>query len=290
MSVRGLKSSFSLLNVDYVKLNKSWNYKNIISPFYRMYLIDEGEGLLSNPTDSIVLEPGFLYLVPSFTLCSYTCQDHLGQYYIQLIEDSPDGTSLLSSNRRILKVDLADSDISAMRRLLTLNPDRGLSRHNPRDYEKRPILRQFEELNNLLTLSAYVETNGILLQLLSRFLGADTFKSDVQPPIPSKVLEAIHYIQTSLQLNLTVTGLAARAGQNVDYFSRVFLEHTGERPLSYIQFKRIEHAQYLMITADLSLEEIAASCGFESLSYFSRIFKKITGQTPGHYWRNTRTV
>ena len=290
MSVRSLKSNFYLLNVDYVKLNKSWNYKNIISPFYRIYLIDEGEGLLSNPADSVALEPGFLYLVPSFTLCNYSCQDRLGQYYVQFIEESPDGTSLFSSNRRILKVPLRQGDLGVMRRLLDLNPDRGLSRHNPRDYEKRPILRQFEELNNLLTLSAYVETNGIILQFLSRFLGYDTFRSDAQPAIPSTVLEAIHYIQTNLQLNLTVTGLANRAGQHVDYFSRIFLEYTGERPLSYIQFKRIEHAQFLMITADLSFDEIAAQCGFESLSYFSRVFKKIIGQTPGHYRRHTRTV
>lgn len=290
MPVRSLKSNFSLLNADYVKLNKSWNYKNVISPFYRMYLIDEGEGLLSGPTNSETLEPGFLYLVPSYTLCNYSCLDFLGQYYLQFIEESPDGTSLFSSNRRILKVALTDADTQLLLRLLALNPDRGLSRHNPRDYEKRPVLRQYEELNNLLSLSAYVETSGILLQLLSRFLDGSSFQSNIQPVIPSKVLEAINYIQTNLQLNLTVAALAERAGQHIDYFSRVFLEHTGERPLSYIQFKRIEHAQFLMITADISFSEIAIRCGFESLSYFSRTFKKITGQTPRQYKLNARRI
>ena len=290
MAVRSLKSSFSLLNVDYVKLNKSWSYKNIISPFYRMYLIDEGEGLLSSPSDSVVLEPGFLYLVPSFTLCDYYCNDHLGQYYVQFIEETADGTSLFSANRKILKVALSEIDMSLFLRLLALNPERGLSRHNPRDYEKRPILMQFEELNNLLSLSAYVETMGILLQLLSRFLGNRNFRSEVQSAIPPKVLETIHYIQTHLSQHLTVTGLAERAGQHVDYFSRLFVEHTGERPLNYIQFRRVAQAQYLMMTANLSIYEIATECGFESVSYFSRVFKRITGQTPGHYRRNARTV
>ncbi|WP_366087768.1 helix-turn-helix transcriptional regulator [Mucilaginibacter sp.] len=70
---------------------------------------------------------------------------------------------------------------------------------------------------------------------------------------------------------------------NADYFSRLFYENTGERPLSYIQVKRIERAQLLLTTTNLSFYDIAAETGFENLSYFSRIFKKITGQPPGAY-------
>ncbi len=61
---KSLKNTFSLLNADYVKLNKTWNFKHVISPFYRMYLIDKGEGLLFNAHESQILAPNFLYLVP----------------------------------------------------------------------------------------------------------------------------------------------------------------------------------------------------------------------------------
>jgi AraC family transcriptional regulator len=54
---------FSLLNADKVNLNKSWNYKNVISPFYRLYLIDHGAGTLSHPEQSMTREKGFLYLI-----------------------------------------------------------------------------------------------------------------------------------------------------------------------------------------------------------------------------------
>ena len=60
--------TFSLLNIDHVQLNRSWNYKNVISPFYRLYLIDGGTGALSNPEQSLKLEKGYLYLIPSYTL------------------------------------------------------------------------------------------------------------------------------------------------------------------------------------------------------------------------------
>ena len=284
------KSSFSLLNADHVQLNKSWNYKHIISPFYRLYLIEDGAGTLINSTDSVHLESGFLYLIPSFTLCNYHCENHLSQYYLQFLEESDDGTSLFASNRKIFKVPADVMDLAIFKRILYLNPGRGLSKNDPKDYEKRPVLQGFQDLNNALPISVYMETNGIILQLLSRFLTEEYFKQDNKKAIPSKVMEAIHYIQTNLHLPLTVESLAERADQNPDYFSRIFKEHTGERPLAFIQYKRIERAQFLMIRSDMTLQGIAAETGFESLSYFSRIFKSFTSQTPGEYKKNNSSI
>ncbi len=290
MSERALKSSFELLNVDCVRLNKSWNYQNIISPFYRLYLIEEGEGVLSDAIGATTMKPGYLYLVPSYTTCSYSCEERMVQFYIQFIEESPDGNSLFAMNRNVLKAPVQNGDTEMMLRLLVLNPDRGLAQHNPKDYEQRPVLQQFKEHNRLLSLSAYVETKGILLRLLSRFLTDEIFRPGEQRPVPSVVLKTILYIQTHLSENITVTQLARELDLNPDYLSRIFLEHTGERPLSYIQYKRVEHAQFLMLTTALSLTEVAIECGFDSLSYFSRIFKKVLGLTPGEYKSQARSI
>jgi transcriptional regulator GlxA family with amidase domain len=136
-------------------------------------------------------------------------------------------------------------------------------------------------------VSAYVETNGILLQLLSRFLVPELFLLKDNSIIHSKVSDAINYIQTNLQTTITVADLAKRANHNPDYFSRLFYENTGERPLTYVQSKRIERAQLLLTTTDMPFYEIAAETGFENLSYFSRIFKNITGQTPSAYKKHS---
>ena len=284
------KSSFSLLNADYVQLNKNWNYKNVISPFYRLYLIDEGFGTLFTGGESIVLEAGFLYLIPSFTLCNYHCEVHLSQFYLQILEESNDGSSLFAFNRKAFKVPASAVDSEIFRRIIKLNPGRGLSKNDPKDYEKRPVLQGFQDLNNLLPISAYMETNGLIIQLLSRFLNPLYFKPEEKKVIPSRILETIHYIQTNLQLPLTVAHLAERVSQNPDYFSRVFQEHTGERPLGYIQFKRVERAQFLMIQSSMTMQAIASETGFESVSYFTRIFKTLTGQTPGEYRKNNSSV
>ena len=291
MAKRILKHSFSLLHVDYVKLNNRWNYNNIISPYYRLYYIDEGEGFISNEKDRVLLEPGYLYIIPSFTFCNLNCPLFLSQYFIQFFEESADGISLFANNRTLMKVQALSQDVENLKRVLQINPGRGINRsNNPKVYEKNIYYKEYQELNNLQSMSVYVETQGIILQLVSRFLTAETFKSSGVRSIPSKILEAVSHIQLNLKENLTVMHLAERANQHPDYFSRIFQQATGERPINFIHEKRIERAQYLMTTTDMPYEEVAAETGFETSTYFSRVFKKITGMTPGQYRQQNRSV
>lgn len=283
--------TFSLLNTDHVKLNKNWNYRNVISPFYRIYLIDDGFGSLGDKDSDHILEKGYIYLIPSFTICNHYCPSFLSQYYIHILEESTDGNSLFFNHRQIQKVESTPEDYAKFKRILHLNPGRGFKGvDNPKEYEKEQTLLGFQERNNLIPLASYLETSGLILQLLSRFLKNPDLKIRDTPKIPSKILDSIQFIQTHLQSNITVESLAERASQNAEYFSRVFRQYTGEKPLNYVQRKRVERAQYLMITTKLSLAEIATETGFESLSYFSRIFKKTTEQTPSQYKRNNSII
>jgi AraC-like DNA-binding protein len=55
------------------------------------------------------------------------------------------------------------------------------------------------------------------------------------------------------------------------------------RPNKYIQSKRIERAQLLLLSTNNSLKQIAEKVGLENVSYFTRIFKSHTGKTPGAF-------
>lgn len=284
MIKRNLRHSFSLLNVDYVRLNAKWNYRNVISPYYRIYYIDEGEGEISDAESLLKLEPGYLYIVPSFTLCNLNCKNYLGQYFVQFFEDSTDGSSLFANNRNVLRTAATEIDLNLFRRLLQINPGRGINRSdNPKIYEKDIYYKEYQELNNQQNTSAYLETQGILMLLTARFLNPQLFKSPEQKVIPVKIAETLNYILINLHTDLSVYHLASRLNQNPDYFSRQFKQHTGTRPLNYINEKRIERAQYLMATSRMSYSEICTQTGFDNLSYFSKTFKKLTGLAPSIY-------
>lgn len=279
-----LKSTFSLLNTDYLQLDNRWNYINVISPFYRLYLIDDGEAEISNLDALVKLEKGYLYLIPSFTIFNQVCTSYLSQYYIHIIEESENGNSLFGANRKLMKVKATAIDFECFKRIVEINPGRDLRQSdNPKVYEKTNIIKGFKDFNDKMPLSISFETQGLLLQLLSRFLVLPNFSDASNKNIPSKILDAINYIGINLTMNLSVEYLAHRANQSADHFSRLFFENTGVRPLNYIQIKRIERAQFLIISSDFTLSKIATETGFDSLSYFNRIFKRITGKTPSGY-------
>lgn len=192
--------------------------------------------------------------------------------------------SLFEDNRKVIKIAANETDITNFKRLLEINPGRGINRSdNQTVYENDNFYKSYQELNYTVSDSVYFETQGIMLQMISRFLNAYAYKSKNSDPIPSKILEAIRYIQINLKGNLKVNHLADKANLHQDYFSRLFFKHTGQRPLAYLQEKRIERAQYLIATTTLSYDEIGESMGFESLSHFSRTFKKLTTLTPTEY-------
>ncbi|RYY56825.1 MAG: AraC family transcriptional regulator [Chitinophagaceae bacterium] len=292
MDRRILKQHFSLLHIDHVKLDKRWDFPNVISPYFRIYYIDEGEGIIISEKEKTLLEPGYLYIVPSFTLCHLKCNNYLSQYFLHFFEESAEGISLFGNYRKIIRVAACDTDISNFRKLLSINPKRGINlpNNNPKTYEKNLYYRSYQDMNKRVNMATFLETQGIMLQLLSRFLDAQAIDNADTNLIPSKILEAISYVQLNLKENLSVELLAKNANLHPDYFSRLFFQSTGDRPISFIHEKRIERAQYLIATTNLSQNEIAEETGFDNLPYFSKVFKKITSLTPGEYKKKNQLI
>ena len=286
MIKRILTHNFSLLNVDAVKLDSRWNYKNVISPYHRIYYIADGTGEISHFEKKLKLEHGYLYLIPSFTLCNLACENFLDQYFVQFFEETSNGISFFAENRSIFRILANEIDILNFKRLIHINPGRGINRSDdPRIYEKDIYYKEYQELNHQQQTGQFFETQGILLQLIARFAQPEITSQKVRQHIPIKILDTISYIVVSLHLPLTVKSLANRVHQNSEYFSRLFQQYTGSRPVAYITEKRIERAQYLIMTSTAKYKDIAQQTGFESLSHFSRTLKKITGMNPSEFRR-----
>ncbi|HTK18747.1 MAG TPA: hypothetical protein VL442_04520 [Mucilaginibacter sp.] len=168
--------NFSLLHADHVKLGEKWNYTNVISPYFRIYYIDEGEGFVSTGQEKIKLERGYLYIIPSFTLCHLFCNGYLSQYFLHFFEESAEGISLFENDRKVIKVPVCIADTMNFKRLVEINPGRGINRSDdPTVYEKNTYYKSYQELNRTVSDSAYFETQGIILQLIARFLSSNRF-------------------------------------------------------------------------------------------------------------------
>ena len=55
-----------LLNVGHARHNADWNWKNVSSPFVRIFYVTSGEALLHMPEQTFTLRPGYMYFVPAY--------------------------------------------------------------------------------------------------------------------------------------------------------------------------------------------------------------------------------
>ncbi len=279
----------TLLNIDRVKLDSTWDYDNVISPFTRIYYITEGNAKVYHNNQQFNLKPGYIYLIPSYTYSRYKCDRYHEQYYISLFEEMKNGLSIYNFKHFRYEIEANEIDLYYFKRLLEINPSRALVKYDPEVYDNIPSLQNFIKKNELLSTDAYIETQGILSILLSRFIEDYKF-SKSKIGLKNNLSDVLSYVNENIHKNLTVEKMASYCHLNSDYFSRVFYENFGMRPNKYIQSKRIERAQLLLLTTNNSLKEIAEKIGIESLSHFSKTFKNITGKTPGSFRKEQMNV
>ncbi len=283
-----LPLQLTLLNAGHVGLDSKWNYDNVLSPFSRLYLILSGEAKVYHHEKTFHLKAGYMYLIPSYTYSRYRCEDSMEQYYVHFLEEAGTGLSVYNLHQFIYERAATPFDSLLFERLLAINPHRGLVRDDPKVYDNRSSLRRFGELNNTLSAGEGIATQGILLLLLSGFMEGPGSISAPMRHKAGKIIDALYFISEHMHEEITIRQLALRCHLHADYFSRLFNEQTGIRPLQYIQTKRIERAQLLLTTTNYSQQEIADRVGLSNISYFSRLFTRITKKTPAvfrkEYW------
>jgi len=277
----------TLLNIGYARLDSAWDYDNVISPFSRLYLVTKGTATVYHNNRKFALRAGHLYLIPSFTYSRYQCDTYHEQYYIGFLEELGNGLSVYNLRSFIYELEAAEMDIHYFKNLLRLNPDRHLRNEDPKIYDNRPSLLKFEKKNESLSAQAYLETQALLQLLFSRFIqNADPTKMNPK----NHFYDVLGHIGEHLHEDLNVANLAAFCHLSTDHFSRMFQQTFGIRPSNYLQTKRIERAQTLLLTTKNPIKEVASKTGWGTASYFTRIFKKTTGKTPGEFRRERLKV
>lgn len=81
--------------------------------------------------------------------------------------------------------------------------------------------------------------------------------------------------------------LAIMAGMSPATFHRAFLACTGTTPIGYLRRLRMQSAQRLLISSNVSISEIANQCGYEDPFVFSRAFRSTCGMSPKRYRQAT---
>jgi transcriptional regulator GlxA family with amidase domain len=102
--------------------------------------------------------------------------------------------------------------------------------------------------------------------------------------------EAAEYIRENYWApGLSLEQMAARFNISKFHLIKVFKEYTGMTPHSFLIAERINAANILLQTTDLTIAQISLMVGFRSQTNFIGKFKAIYKQTPQAYRESMQT-
>jgi AraC-like DNA-binding protein len=276
----------TILNTEYYRVGQEWNYQHVNNPYSRLYFVTEGYGKVSHHNQTFDLRPGGLYLIPCFTTVDMTCPNQFRHYYIHFTIRIQTGLDIFSILNTTYETCARDHGIdhTLLDRLLAQNPNRELSEYDATKPVYRQVLERVEKLDQRKSASQIVETNALMRLLLSPFL------MDQDHPQTANTLhglsrfrEVFEYIHNHLDAPIALEALAELVNLNPTYFSNLFARLMGMPPIQYINRRRIEKAQQLLLSSDEPLYRIAMQVGFKDVYYFSRLFKQYVGLAPSYY-------
>lgn len=117
----------------------------------------------------------------------------------------------------------------------------------------------------------------------------------VPVPVPevddtSRLHASLAWASEHLDQPLSVDDLARRALMSPRSFARHFKASTGTTPHAWLLAQRLQRAQHLLEESDLSVDEVAARCGFGAATTLRGHFARRFGTSPQAYRRTFRAA
>ncbi|MGI6238821.1 MAG: response regulator transcription factor [Christensenellales bacterium] len=128
-----------------------------------------------------------------------------------------------------------------------------------------------------------LELETFLKRLSSELGAADSVEEHVDP----QFARILSYVRRHAYEKLRLDDLAEITGFNKNYICHLFRKQLNTTFIQYVTNLRMRHGCDLLASTFMSIEDVAARCGYPDPAYFNRIFKKAMNMTPAAYRRET---
>ncbi|MCJ8318823.1 MAG: AraC family transcriptional regulator [Colwellia sp.] len=127
--------------------------------------------------------------------------------------------------------------------------------------------------------SSQINQEPILMMLLDLI----TQQLDTSGQIDKRIKLARNFLDAHIASHVTLTQVAMSAHLSVRQLSHLFKQELGLSPLHYLREQRMKKALTLLKQTQLSIQIVAETVGYHSLSAFSDRFRQHFGKSPRHF-------
>ena len=230
-----------------------------IRQHYLIHYVTRGKGRLWMNDTCYVIEKDTMFLIRPGITCVYQADKDDPWEYCWICIDGYDVENMLN-NSGFDKVNLLFFDKS--------------------NGEVRDAM-----LNFIFYFSKYKNNEYMLLSRLYNIFGHMKIQMKKQQAKSIHVERAIDYIYENYSKNISVTDIAEYLGIDRTYLYRLFKEEYNMSPQKYLLNFRLKTAMNKLEGGNMSIADIAYSCGFNDASAFCHQFKKVYKDTPLNYRR-----
>lgn len=230
-----------------------------IRQHYLVHYVTRGKGRLWMNDTCYVIEKDTMFLIRPGITCVYQADKDDPWEYCWICIDGYDVENMLN-NSGFDKVNLLFFDKS--------------------NGEVRDAM-----LNFIFYFSKYKNNEYMLLSRLYNIFGHMKIQMKKQQAKSIHVERAIDYIYENYSKNISVTDIANYLGIDRTYLYRLFKEEYNMSPQKYLLNFRLKAAMNKLEGGNMSIADIAYSCGFNDASAFCHQFKKVYKDTPLNYRR-----
>lgn len=153
---------------------------------------------------------------------------------------------------------------------------------------KRIVLEMLK--NTTGTISSQYERQSLLYAFFS------ILSQNINISIPREqngenihIQRAVEYVRNNYFNPIRVTDIASYVCVDRTYLYELFRRYLGVSPQGYLTNYRLTRAAELLTLTELTLGEIALSCGYQNAYSFGKAFKAKQGITPAKYRKKSRS-
>lgn len=151
------------------------------------------------------------------------------------------------------------------------------------------LIREVIDVNEEKEMGYQLRTRILLLELLESLLKEEGLRQADITSTTDMQRDLLAYIQEHYTEKINLAMLAEEFHLSEKYISWYFKEHFSISFMQYVAHLRMMRAKDLLLFTDVSITEVALSCGYPSVNFFIRSFKEIHGITPLQYRKQNHT-
>ena len=271
---------FIVLNLGHGKTQHKWSNRDISSPFIRLFYVKKGRAVFHLPKGDLTLSPGHIYMIPTYLPHSYDCDPGFEFYYLFVFQTKHNEQDIFELYEYPIEVNSNTATQLLFENYCTLYPQLSFPSGDAESFENHRAYNEYAA--SFMHMKEYerMQLHGLVLILFSYFMKRAVAKRVVHD---ERVQAAIDFVNKNISKPFTLNNLADVSCVTKSHLIKIFTKTIGETPLQYVIRKKIQHAQTLLLSSTMSVNDIAKRVGFHDPSYFIRQFKKSLGFTPKEY-------